>query len=132
MFSFVVLLSLSFSYTVSFFFLMIRRPPRSTRTDTLFPYTTLFRSHRLVEQGGRDRARTVEDMVKAAEVGGFRPRMVEEDPESGRNEKELLDAAAFDLIENKVRHEIGEDDHQRAMIDGGTRRADPADMEERQ
>src|SRR3546814_16645542 len=28
-----------------FFCLMIRRPPRSTRTDTLFPYTTLFRSH---------------------------------------------------------------------------------------
>src|SRR3546814_8649106 len=27
------------------FFLMIRRPPRSTRTDTLFPYTTLFRSY---------------------------------------------------------------------------------------
>src|SRR3546814_5523181 len=27
---------------------MIRRPPRSTRTDTLFPYTTLFRSKRLV------------------------------------------------------------------------------------
>src|SRR3546814_15725527 len=29
---------------VLLFFLMIRRPPRSTRTDTLFPYTTLFRS----------------------------------------------------------------------------------------
>src|SRR3546814_6739397 len=28
------------------FFLMIRRPPRSTRTDTLFPYTTLFRSRK--------------------------------------------------------------------------------------
>src|SRR3546814_1135144 len=27
------------------FFLMIRRPPRSTRIDTLFPYTTLFRSN---------------------------------------------------------------------------------------
>src|SRR3546814_16453866 len=27
------------------FFLMLRRPPRSTRTDTLFPYTTLFRSN---------------------------------------------------------------------------------------
>src|SRR3546814_4375199 len=27
---------------------MIRRPPRSTRTDTLFPYTTLFRSHELL------------------------------------------------------------------------------------
>src|SRR3546814_17974805 len=37
----VVLLLLFF-----FFFLMIRRPPRSTRTDTLFPYTTLFRSDR--------------------------------------------------------------------------------------
>src|SRR3546814_15709129 len=32
-----------------FFFLMIRRPPRSTRTDTLFPYTTLFRSQRRLE-----------------------------------------------------------------------------------
>src|SRR3546814_12279634 len=31
-------------FTLSFCFLMIRRPPRSTRTDTLFPYTTLFRS----------------------------------------------------------------------------------------
>src|SRR3546814_2904996 len=34
----------SFLCFVLFFFLMIRRPPRSTRTDTLFPYTTLFRS----------------------------------------------------------------------------------------
>src|SRR3546814_13753733 len=50
-----------------FFFLMIRRPPRSTRTDTLFPYTTLFRSLQPVEPGphigrpaapaGRPRAR---------------------------------------------------------------------------
>src|SRR3546814_6192068 len=31
-------------FCMLFFFLMIRRPPRSTRTDTLFPYTTLFRS----------------------------------------------------------------------------------------
>src|SRR3546814_3922310 len=31
-------------YIIVFFFLMIRRPPRSTRTDTPFPYTTLFRS----------------------------------------------------------------------------------------
>src|SRR3546814_1635802 len=29
---------------------MIRRPPRSTRTDTLFPYTTLFRSHGIGRQ----------------------------------------------------------------------------------
>src|SRR3546814_14695950 len=45
-FIFFVLVSVSFF----FFFLMIRRPPRSTRTDTLFPYTTLFRSHRLARQ----------------------------------------------------------------------------------
>src|SRR3546814_13208848 len=31
---------------------MIRRPPRSTRTDTLFPYTTLFRSYRDDDRGG--------------------------------------------------------------------------------
>src|SRR3546814_15086227 len=41
-FTFIVLLVLIvFPF---FFFLMIRRPPGSTRTDTLFPYTTLFRS----------------------------------------------------------------------------------------
>src|SRR3546814_3004262 len=32
---------------------MIRRPPRSTRTDTLFPYTTLFRSDRGVDRVAR-------------------------------------------------------------------------------
>src|SRR3546814_3402921 len=37
-----------------FFFLMIRRPPRSTRTDTLFPYTTLFRSAIDGRDGARD------------------------------------------------------------------------------
>src|SRR3546814_15680331 len=38
---------------VFFFFLMIRRPPRSTRTDTLFPYTTLFRSAAQLVRGHR-------------------------------------------------------------------------------
>src|SRR3546814_5732447 len=33
---------------------MLRRPPRSTRTDTLFPYTTLFRSPRSPPAGNRD------------------------------------------------------------------------------
>src|SRR3546814_18605431 len=33
---------------VFFFFLMLRRPPRSTRSDTLFPYTTLFRSRAII------------------------------------------------------------------------------------
>src|SRR3546814_13545666 len=44
---------------VVFFFLMIRRPPRSTRTDTLFPYTTLFRSR-------ADRDGRAPDLLRAA------------------------------------------------------------------
>src|SRR3546814_7130067 len=39
------------------FVLMIRRPPRSTRTDTLFPYTTLFRSHHFAARPGADQDR---------------------------------------------------------------------------
>src|SRR3546814_14856765 len=54
-----------------FFFLMIRRPPRSTRTDTLFPYTTLFRSRR---RRGPRRARGVEiadiGIDRRADIGG--------------------------------------------------------------
>src|SRR3546814_2350645 len=48
---------------VLFFFLMIRRPPRSTRTDTLFPYTTLFRS-------GSDRRRAQPRKGRAERNGG--------------------------------------------------------------
>src|SRR3546814_11298222 len=49
---------------------MIRRPPRSTRTDTLFPYTTLFRSgHRLLAQHAAVFARAlVEDHAHELEV----------------------------------------------------------------
>src|SRR3546814_12217591 len=51
--SLVICLRLSLLF---FFFLMIRRPPRSTRTDTLFPYTTLFRStHAASRSGGGTR-----------------------------------------------------------------------------
>src|SRR3546814_11003252 len=41
---YIVVWRVIYVYRFFFFFLMIRRPPRSTRTDTLFPYTTLFRS----------------------------------------------------------------------------------------
>src|SRR3546814_16354910 len=53
---------------LSFFFLIIRRPPRSTRTDTLFPYTTLFRS---VGAGGW-RARPVPAGHALFDLGGGR------------------------------------------------------------
>src|SRR3546814_19774512 len=40
----IILILLIYVYLCSFFFLRIRRPPSATLTDTLFPYTTLFRS----------------------------------------------------------------------------------------
>src|SRR3546814_15373444 len=61
--------TIMFALSSFFFFLMIRRPPRSTRTDTLFPYTTLFRSDRAI---GHDQ-RCGEGIV---EPGGDRRRQM--------------------------------------------------------
>src|SRR3546814_14968861 len=47
---------------IIFFFLMIRRPPRSTRTDTLFPYTTLFRSGLFAGRGYNIESLTVTEV----------------------------------------------------------------------
>src|SRR3546814_7034765 len=51
---------------------MIRRPPRSTRTDTLFPYTTLFRSRLSQMKSDLDAARTqiksLQDELKSAKT----------------------------------------------------------------
>src|SRR3546814_9524251 len=64
-----------------FFFLMLLRPPRSTRTDTLFPYTTLFRSphgrrsethRRAARQGPADRARAAGGVARRRLVRGTR------------------------------------------------------------
>src|SRR3546814_19163170 len=52
---------------------MIRRPPRSTRTDTLFPYTTLFRSQDLVDAG---RAVALRRFVVERQVLGNRDRRI--------------------------------------------------------
>src|SRR3546814_15208995 len=51
----------------SFFVFMNRRPPRSTRTDTLFPYTTLFRSDRV----GQHRWTSMRHFVPALEYLGI-------------------------------------------------------------
>src|SRR3546814_11089661 len=47
---------------------MIRRPPRSTRTDTLFPYTTLFRSVDALGRGGRKLRREIGCIMIDADV----------------------------------------------------------------
>src|SRR3546814_6975771 len=48
---------------------MIRRPPRATRTDTLFPYTTLFRALRTGRAGARSRRRRRSDASPATGAG---------------------------------------------------------------
>src|SRR3546814_18607043 len=48
---------------------MIRRPPRSTRTDTLFPYTTLFRSHPRVLDMMIGDARQIDHVLARAAAG---------------------------------------------------------------
>src|SRR3546814_1584309 len=60
---------------------MIRRPPRSTRTDTLFPYTTLFRSALLPRQRHRP------DPVVPAETRHRRPAPAGAGPELRRQER---------------------------------------------
>src|SRR3546814_16533055 len=64
------IISIALCFIVIFFFLIIRRPPRSTRTDTLFPDTTLFRSI-----ADADRMRVFEPFVRletsrSTETGG--------------------------------------------------------------
>src|SRR3546814_1375642 len=54
-----------------FFFLMIRRPPRSTRTDTLFPYTTLFRSGNATFIGDASATLTVSAGQQAGATGNL-------------------------------------------------------------
>src|SRR3546814_11303933 len=79
-----------------FFFLIIRRPPRSTRTDTLFPYTTLFRSEEevtadasFVEDLGADSLDTVELVMAFEEEFGI--EIPDEDAEKITRVKEAVE-----------------------------------------
>src|SRR3546814_6403396 len=73
-----------------FFFLMIRRPPRSTRTDTLFPYTTLFRS--------QDQAGPCEQ--DAALAGGDFIVILADQARTLRDEKNATRGAVVDILGN--------------------------------
>src|SRR3546814_6389185 len=69
---------------------MIRRPPRSTRTDTLFPYTTLFRSLRVIaadqiagldaDAAGAATDRRADQRIAEIDFGGFAAGLVGEQP----------------------------------------------------
>src|SRR3546814_5871055 len=69
------------SYNASLFFLMIRRPPRSTRTDTLFPYTTRFRSPLITLAEAREKRDAARRLLAAGS-----------DPSATRKEAEAREA----------------------------------------
>src|SRR3546814_19404507 len=77
------------------FFLMIRRPPRSTRTDTLFPYTTLFRSvdhaAEAARPGGVDDRRRDRAAIEGRDVAADQHPVIGDDDAGGRIE--LTEAA---------------------------------------
>src|SRR3546814_9171343 len=100
---------------------MIRRPPRSTRTDTLFPYTTLFRSQR-IEQDARQRLEwgqrmgtAVDDLQRVAgqlqrvSAGIWLDRLKEWLSRSEEHTSELqslmrISYAVFCLKKKKIKH----------------------------
>src|SRR3546814_9648293 len=84
-------------FFVLFFFLMIRRPPRSTRTDTLFPYTTLFRS---ISGGACWQASRC--LSFAAESPGAKPRS--EEHTSELQSLMRISYAVFCLKKKKLRY----------------------------
>src|SRR3546814_13010002 len=73
---------------------MIRRPPRSTRTDTLFPYTTLFRSdkHGYAAQYASG---YFEEFKRILETkgGGYFPDVIKDDPPAHTRVRRLMDKA---------------------------------------
>src|SRR3546814_15859035 len=77
------------------FFLIIQRPPRSTRTDTLFPHTTLLRSDRLLEADCCDAGARPEE--SAAEAPG-RPVASDGEARSCRDPARLRRAGAASRI----------------------------------
>src|SRR3546814_5402591 len=82
------------------FFFRIRRPPRSTRTDTLFPYTTLFRSKGASQ--GRDRRRAEGAQVSAPGIGPKYRRAVrlpDSSPEARGGSREPAPAGRFAALQ---------------------------------
>src|SRR3546814_14430033 len=73
---------------------MIRRPPRSTRTDTLFPYTTLFRSSRRAH-AWRPLALAIAMLLPAAAFAQEAPEPVA----AGQDEDAVKQAATLDAVE---------------------------------
>src|SRR3546814_20172338 len=89
--------------SVWFFYLMIRRPPRSTRTDTLFPYTTLFRSAIVIGTATSDAgANAIGERLSAS--GGHGRVLDVANPDSIRGLVDAIgkDIGAISILVNKI------------------------------
>src|SRR3546814_4484072 len=129
-------------YLLLFFFLMILRPPRSTLTDTLFPYTTLFRSHDLhasLKSVGchayelrRDDCAAGQDEFETRQISGRKVGMFEHREHHGRNNRKPSDPLRFDESQDGARLKSGYNDilaQPRNASQGGCDRT--SDMEKR-
>src|SRR3546814_4981361 len=87
-----------------FFFLMIRRPPRSTRTDTLFPYTTRFRSGEILEDLADDALVGILGDLRRGR--GIAPRQRSEEHTSELQSLMRISYAVFCLKKKKKRKGI--------------------------
>src|SRR3546814_550235 len=93
---------------------MIRRPPRSTRTDTLFPYTTLFRS---VQRRGRqlvaaavarqEHQPLAVQLAAQQRIGGRAEGRLDAAPLGVAEALDLVDAAAADNADDRRRSRLG-------------------------
>src|SRR3546814_10410012 len=99
---------------------MIRRPPRSTRTDTLFPYTTLFRSRRTrVRPGPRRRAAAGPPQSKGEPPLPGRPALDRSPAPAGRGKTErshhravFQDCGPANLhVDGRVAHDARSEEH---------------------
>src|SRR3546814_3818883 len=65
---------------------MIRRPPRSTRTDTLFPYTTLFRSHEKRQEQHECHVYGAQGLRRHDGIGGIHVEQRHDDRHGGQED----------------------------------------------
>src|SRR3546814_1581777 len=83
---------------------MIRRPPRSTRTDTLFPYTPLFRSAREELADGREQTAAAAETAQVHSACRARQTPSAAEQPEQRADDGLLDRNARQLGDDLVRH----------------------------
>src|SRR3546814_10796187 len=88
---------------------MIRRPPRSTRTDTLFPYTTLFRSHRFDQQARP--AAVAAEIEREIEHRGIEGEAEDRVPGLRGIERDRADVGAPDPVARELPQRMRSEEH---------------------